>query len=77
MTEREMNRDFIARKIATYFSDGDVVNLGVGIPMQVANYLSKDVAAAMSRRSRILTLPAIPWSLSSVPAALVCAPPLV
>ena len=44
MSERDDNRNFIAKKIASYFTDGDVVNLGVGVPMLVANYLSKDVA---------------------------------
>ncbi len=41
---REENRNFIAKKIASYFKDGDVVNLGVGVPMLVANYLPPDVA---------------------------------
>ncbi|MCR5784919.1 MAG: 3-oxoacid CoA-transferase subunit B [Eubacterium sp.] len=44
MSKRDENRNFIAKKIASYFKDGDVVNLGVGVPMLVANYLSKDVA---------------------------------
>ncbi len=43
MATKEENRNFIAQKIASYFSDGAVVNLGVGIPMLVANYLRKDV----------------------------------
>ncbi len=44
MSLRDENRNFIAKKIASYFKDGDVVNLGVGVPMLVANYLSDDVA---------------------------------
>ena len=43
MATKEENRNFIAQKIASYFSEGSVVNLGVGIPMLVANYLRKDV----------------------------------
>lgn len=43
MTDREKNRRFIAKKIASWFKDGDVVNLGVGVPVLVADYISDDV----------------------------------
>lgn len=36
-------RDMIARNIADMLQDGDVVNLGVGIPTMVGNYISKDI----------------------------------
>ena len=38
------DREQIAKKAATLVSDGDVINLGIGIPTLVANHLGdKDV----------------------------------
>ncbi len=38
------DRDLIAQKAAAFVSDGDIVNLGIGIPTLVANHLAgKDV----------------------------------
>lgn len=32
-------KEFIARRAAKFFSDGDLVNLGIGMPTLVANYI--------------------------------------
>lgn len=37
------NRRFIAKKIASFFKDGDVINLGVGIPVLVGDYITDNV----------------------------------
>lgn len=37
------NREFIARRIAKEFKDGDVVNLGIGMPTMVANYIPEGI----------------------------------
>ncbi|WP_369312110.1 3-oxoacid CoA-transferase subunit B [Providencia rettgeri] len=36
-------KTIIARRVAQELKDGDVVNLGIGLPTMVANYLSDDV----------------------------------
>lgn len=36
-------RELIARRIAKEFKDGDIVNLGIGLPTKVANYLPAGV----------------------------------
>ncbi|WP_066892216.1 3-oxoacid CoA-transferase subunit B [Clostridium nigeriense] len=36
-------KEFIARRIAKELKDGDVVNLGIGLPTMVANYIPKDI----------------------------------
>lgn len=36
-------KHFIAKNVATLFHDGDVVNLGVGIPTMAVSYLPEDV----------------------------------
>lgn len=36
-------KEIIARRVAKEFKDGDVVNLGIGLPTLVANYIPEDV----------------------------------
>lgn len=36
-------RERIARRIAAEFKDGSIVNLGIGLPTMVANYIPEDV----------------------------------
>jgi acetate CoA/acetoacetate CoA-transferase beta subunit len=36
-------KEFIARRIAKELRDGDVVNLGIGLPTMVANYIPEDI----------------------------------
>jgi len=32
-------RELICKRVARFFKEGDVVNLGIGMPTQVANYI--------------------------------------
>lgn len=41
--EKEVIRDTIAKRVAKMFKDGEVVNLGIGIPTEVPKFLPKDV----------------------------------
>ena len=43
MSELQENRRLIARNVASFFKDGDVINLGVGIPVLVGDYISDNV----------------------------------
>ncbi len=36
-------REFIARRVAKELKDGDVVNLGIGMPTMVANYVPEEI----------------------------------
>lgn len=36
-------KEFIARRVAKELKDGDVVNLGIGLPTMVANYVPEDI----------------------------------
>ncbi|MCR5784868.1 MAG: succinyl-CoA--3-ketoacid-CoA transferase [Eubacterium sp.] len=42
-TKVDDDRIFIAKRIAAFFNSGDVVNLGVGIPVLVSNYTHEGV----------------------------------
>lgn len=41
--DRNKIKEFIAERVAKELKDGDVVNLGIGLPTMVANYIDKDV----------------------------------
>lgn len=41
--DRQQMREVIAKRVALELKDGDVVNLGIGLPTMVPNYLAEDV----------------------------------
>ena len=63
MIEYVENKDIIAKRIARIFKTGEVVNLGIGLPTLVANYLPKGVTLVLQSENGMLGLgpaPAIP-----------------
>lgn len=49
-------KEIIARRVAKELKDGDVVNLGIGLPTQVANYLPSDVHVTLQSENGFLGL---------------------
>jgi len=41
--DKNLEKDFIAKRVAKELKDGDVVNLGIGLPTLVANYVPNDI----------------------------------
>ena len=50
------NRDTIARRIAAIFSAGDVVNLGIGLPALVAQFIPEEAGVILHSENGILCL---------------------
>ena len=51
---KEKIREIIARRVAKEFEDGDVVNLGIGLPTEVANYIPKDIYVALQSENGLI-----------------------
>lgn len=49
-------KEIIARRVAQELRDGDVVNLGIGLPTQVVNYLPKGVNITLQSENGFLGL---------------------
>lgn len=50
------NKEFIARRIAKELRDGDVVNLGIGLPTMVANYIPEGVNVTLQSENGFVGL---------------------
>lgn len=47
-------KEIIARRVAKELKDGDVVNLGIGLPTMVANFLPEDVHIVLQSENGIM-----------------------
>lgn len=54
--EYTANKEVIAKRIARIFKDGDVVNLGIGLPTLVGNYVPKGVTIVLQSENGFLGL---------------------
>lgn len=56
MPEYVENKEIIARRIARFFRTGHVVNLGIGLPTLVGNYVPPDVTVILQSENGLLGL---------------------
>ncbi|HUW70854.1 MAG TPA: 3-oxoacid CoA-transferase subunit B [bacterium] len=50
------NKEIIARRIARFFKSGDVVNLGIGLPTMVGNFVPADVTVILQSENGLMGL---------------------
>ena len=51
-----MSRELIVKRVAKELRDGDVVNLGIGVPTMVANYIPEDMDVTFQSENGFLGL---------------------
>jgi acetate CoA/acetoacetate CoA-transferase beta subunit len=66
MTQEMNAKEFIARRIALELKDGDVVNLGIGLPTLVANYLPSDVHLMLQSENGFLGIGPVPEEITPI-----------
>lgn len=49
-------KEYIARRVAKELKDGDLVNLGIGLPTLVANYIPKDIDIYLQSENGLIGL---------------------
>ncbi|MGL5230738.1 MAG: 3-oxoacid CoA-transferase subunit B [Cetobacterium sp.] len=57
---KEKIREIIAKRVAKEFSEGDVVNLGIGLPTEVANYISDSIYVALQSENGLIGMGNVP-----------------
>ena len=55
-----MSKELIAKRIAEELKDGDVVNLGIGLPTLVANFVSEDIEVFLQSENGLIGLGGAP-----------------
>ena len=61
------SRELIAKRVARFFKKGDVVNLGIGLPTVVANYISADSDIMLQSENGFVGLGATPAAGQELP----------
>ncbi len=56
-----LNREEICRRVAQELNDGDYVNLGIGMPTLVANYVSSDIEVVLQSENGLLGIGPFPF----------------
>jgi acetate CoA/acetoacetate CoA-transferase beta subunit len=58
--DKNMEREFIAKRVAKELKDGNVVNLGIGLPTLVANFIPEDIEIFLQSENGFVGMGPIP-----------------
>ena len=58
--DKSMIRETIAKRVAQELKDGDVVNLGIGLPTMVANYIPSNIDITLQSENGFIGIGAAP-----------------
>lgn len=66
MTQEISAKEFIARRIALELNDGDAVNLGIGLPTLVANFLPENVHLMLQSENGFIGIGPVPEEVTPI-----------
>ena len=52
--DKNQVREYIAKRVAQELKDGDVVNLGIGLPTMVANYIPEGIDITLHSENGVI-----------------------
>lgn len=58
--DKNLEKDYIAKRVAKELKDGDVVNLGIGLPTLVANYVPEGIEITLQSENGFVGMGAAP-----------------
>ena len=58
--DKDAIRNFIAKRVAQELKDGNIVNLGIGLPTFVANFIPEDVEVTLQSENGFVGMGPVP-----------------
>ena len=59
--DKEQLQNYIASRVAKELSDGDIVNLGIGLPTRVANFIPENIEVILQSENGFFGLGPTPF----------------
>lgn len=56
MLDKDRGRELIVKRVAKEFKDGNVINLGIGLPTEVANYIPEGIEVTLQSENGFIGL---------------------
>ena len=66
--DKEQLQNYIASRVAKELSDGDIVNLGIGLPTRVANFIPENIEVILQSENGFLGLGPTPTAYNYDPS---------